>query len=581
VFRRLQHSSNREKSSKKKLHNNNRPQASRLKQTRRLKFAIDQTLRLEYTFPLAKDFQVTLSGGGALIRHKVAFFAEDEAAAVVGLLDSRGVQVIRKRGGAERKRGSNFASSSSGLRPISEGFEGEKARRPTPPSPSTAGGSGDGTMAILRRKSTGSFDKQQSHLDQRQSQRQLKHSMSTISSALLQRRNSMASRTKKAAALMAAAGASPNLSASKKTAPFPATAGSGKTRSTTKWYEEIDYYDEEEIEEFNRETSTAKNSRHSLETDEEESDENEHEIEDLNMSEHEHMRLEAAEATGRTEADGIMAKLFRPRSPPEPPKQHTPQQPRPRAPTNEKLEKYKFMLINIEPDADIFDPGTFAFEMQEHEDGLSSYLGFEFNDYPAEVLCPPFPSTNVATALQQQQKEETDLVSINSSCGCSGGGDGSVGGAGGGSRSPSPKLKPNRTSLDLQPTWIRRSFEQLHSVLSPQSTIYGSAAGSPGGGGGNYSGGGGSGIKNPNISQSTGNLASDISSGNVCETNSGSSAHGTTKEQNEQQSETLPAYNSESGSSNKETRDGGGGQLQLIRRQLLSGGSPTLTSECL
>ena len=103
-----------EKNRQKKLHNNNnkqRPQASRLKQTRRLKFAIDQTLRLEYTVPLAKDFQVTLSGGGALIRHKVAFFAEDEAAAVVSLLDSRGVQVIRKRGyGAERKRGSNFVS---------------------------------------------------------------------------------------------------------------------------------------------------------------------------------------------------------------------------------------------------------------------------------------------------------------------------------------------------------------------------------------------------------------------------------------------------------------------------------------
>ena len=99
-----------EKNRQKKLHNNNRPQASRLKQTRRLKFAIDQTLRLEYTVPLAKDFQVTLSGGGALIRHKVAFFAEDEAAAVVGLLDSRGVQVIRKRGGAERKRSSNFVS---------------------------------------------------------------------------------------------------------------------------------------------------------------------------------------------------------------------------------------------------------------------------------------------------------------------------------------------------------------------------------------------------------------------------------------------------------------------------------------
>ena len=141
------------------------------------------------------------------------------------------------------------------------------------------------------------------------------HFVSFMSNSL-QRRNSMASRTKKAAALMAGAGASPNLSASKKTAPFPATAGSGKTRSTTKWYEEIDYYDEEEIEEFNRETSTAKNSRHSLETDEEESDENEHEIEALNMSEHEHMRLEAAGGS-LEEADGgvggVMAKLFRPR----------------------------------------------------------------------------------------------------------------------------------------------------------------------------------------------------------------------------------------------------------------------------
>ena len=154
------------------------------------------------------------------------------------------------------------------------------------------------------------------------------------------------------------------------------------------------------------------------------------------------------------------------------------------------------------------------------------------------ILCTHIvmPSRNCIYSISFT--EETDLVSINSSCGCSGGGD--DGSAGGGSRSPSPKLKPNRTSLDLQPTWIRRSFEQLHSVLPPQSTIYGSAAGSPGGGGG-------SGIKNPNISQSTGNLASDISSGNVCETNSGNSAHGTTKEQNEQQSETLPAYNSESG----------------------------------
>lgn len=277
-----------------------------------------------------------------------------------------------------------------------------------------------------------------------------------------------------------------------------AASPSAKTaQQTTKWYEEIDYYDDEEIEEFNRETSTAKNSRHSLETDEEES---EHEIEDQHQEEEEEdLLVEAAEAAD--EADGVMAKLFHPtRSPPQP----QPQPHRPRAPTSEKLEKYKFMLINIEPDADVLDPGTFAL-MQEQDS--SSYLGFEFNDYPAEVLCPPFHPT---TKIAQQQQEESDSVSINSST----------------TSNTSPKPKPNRTSFDLQPTWIRRSYEQLHSVsVKPTSRVCS-----------NYN------IKNPHISQSTGNLASHKSSGtrsNTCETN-------TDKEQNEQQSETL-SYNSESG----------------------------------
>ena len=106
----------------------------------------------------------------------------------------------------------------------------------------------------------------------------------------------------------------------------------------------------------------------------------------------EELAREAAE-----EADGVMAKLFHPtrRSPPSPP--HLQPQPqnqphRPRAPTSEKLEKYKFMLINIEQDPDILDPGTFAL-MQESTQDSSSYMGFEFNDYPAEVLCPPFQPT--------------------------------------------------------------------------------------------------------------------------------------------------------------------------------------------
>ena len=89
---------------REKLQNN-----SRRRPRRRLKFVVDQTLRIEHNVPLAKDFQVTLSGGGAIIRHKVAFFAEDEAATVVALLENRGVQVIRRRGG-ERSKRANYVS---------------------------------------------------------------------------------------------------------------------------------------------------------------------------------------------------------------------------------------------------------------------------------------------------------------------------------------------------------------------------------------------------------------------------------------------------------------------------------------
>lgn len=120
--------------------------------------------------------------------------------------------------------------------------------------------------------------------------------------------------------------------------------------SRAKWYEDVDYYDDEEIEKFNRQVISNKNSRNSLETDEDDDS-------DLEATEHQDLN---------DSGNKVFTNYIRPR-----------------APTNEKLEKYKFMLINIEPDAEIVDPGTFAL-MQD------SYLGFDFNDYPAEVLCP-FP----------------------------------------------------------------------------------------------------------------------------------------------------------------------------------------------
>ena len=70
----------------------------------RIKFTIDSSLRIEHSVPFAKDFQLTLSGGGELIRHRVAFFAEDQGLDLISLFRDKEVQVIRIRGGSTRKK---------------------------------------------------------------------------------------------------------------------------------------------------------------------------------------------------------------------------------------------------------------------------------------------------------------------------------------------------------------------------------------------------------------------------------------------------------------------------------------------
>jgi len=45
---------------------------------------------------------------------------------------------------------------------------------------------------------------------------------------------------------------------------------------------------------------------------------------------------------------------------------------------NEKLDKFKFLLVNIEEDEDLLDPATFGV--------LGEYKGLDFDDYPPEVL---------------------------------------------------------------------------------------------------------------------------------------------------------------------------------------------------
>ena len=163
--------------------------------------------------------------------------------------------------------------------------------------------------------------------------------------------------------------------------------------SKTQWYDRNRHDDQD---------PNRLNSRHSLETDEDISTDSD----DENIF---HQEKNSSVQVSDHHVDGLMNKLFH--STPtlsKNSKKSSEQQQlqdyenntiRGRAPTNEKLEKYKFMLINIEPDADILDPGTFALVDDEEED---SYLGFEFNDYPSEVLyssyqqhpnpIPPHPS---------------------------------------------------------------------------------------------------------------------------------------------------------------------------------------------
>ena len=170
--------------------------------------------------------------------------------------------------------------------------------------------------------------------------------------------------------------------------------------SKTQWYDQRSHHD--------RQDPNRLNSRHSLETDEDISTDSD---DDIFAG---HQQENSSSVSVSDHHDGLMNKLFH--STPtlsKNSKKYEQQQQvedenensnfRGRAPTNEKLEKYKFMLINIEPDADILDPGTFALAVDGDEEE-DSYLGFEFNDYPSEVLyssyqhhpIPPHPSAACA-----------------------------------------------------------------------------------------------------------------------------------------------------------------------------------------
>jgi hypothetical protein len=83
--------------------------------------------------------------------------------------------------------------------------------------------------------------------------------------------------------------------------------------------------------------------------------------------------------------------------------------------TNEKLEKFKFLLVNIEEDADMLDTGEFGV--------TGDYVSCALDDYPDEVLFPgqdyqgqDYQDSHEETRRQQQwirrSFEELDLESV-------------------------------------------------------------------------------------------------------------------------------------------------------------------------
>ena len=65
---------------------------------------------------------------------------------------------------------------------------------------------------------------------------------------------------------------------------------------------------------------------------------------------------------------------------------------------NEKLEKFKFMLVNIEEDKDLLDPGSFGLESGD-------YVPCQFDDYPEEVFANDNPSTDDAKDVNYSNPE--------------------------------------------------------------------------------------------------------------------------------------------------------------------------------
>ena len=309
------------------------------------RFLLDHSLRVEHSTPLSRDFHLVLTGSGG--RHRVAVYSEGEGQDLIKVLRTQGAQVVRRRvlpPCLPPPRPPNRPNP-AGLRPISEGQVLHVSRQEEDE---------DDEMTLIRRKSTGSSD--------------------------------------------------PDIQRVRKSGDLPRSSSTGiKDASSPPWFK---LGPEEEGRGLSTGSTRKSNKRQqrsdqSLNSDEVSSG-------SFHQDDHREMLRHGSDSSLATASsdDGVFGINILRRS--SSAKREDEDEDETSRADDEKLERYKFMLVNIEEDPSMLDPSELDGE----------YRRCDFDDYPDLTLpegAPDTPDASSAAALGQVPRwirksfEELDL----------------------------------------------------------------------------------------------------------------------------------------------------------------------------
>ena len=398
-----------------------------------IRYSLDETLRVEHSRPLTKDFHLLLTGSGG--RHRIAVFSEEDGQICLNTFRRHGVQVIVRRTLPPTVTCSSSGGKYVPLRPISEGallsfdppksgigpsVKEEAIEMRHPPLE---------RRSVIRRKSTGSTsDLRKTHsLNHESFLRQRRETAGEGDSRdhaqkynLLPRSSSLSvKQNNRSSAVWYYNSGSVEESRGLNT---------GSTVISKKKQHSDQSLNSDEISSRSS-AGSGSNSNHSsvVSSDSEEVFED-HDAPDGFVSE----RLLGKKGTSPSSAasseqdiDSWDRRQQRRR------KQHLED-----GGSNENLERWKFMLTNIEEDESILDPGTF---------GVSGDFAQvdDFDDYPVEVL------DNNNLAYEACEAERNVII-----------------------HPTSPGVPGSPMEFQAQrSSWIRRSFDNLNMEVSQTEHI--------------------------------------------------------------------------------------------------------------